>query len=159
MKNEITTDAAVCPTCGNGRKVFCECSDNFHFALPSPAEGVDEAAEKANGYSLYGKGGDKYNAFNEGFAAGALWQSRQKPIKNARLEERRKSISQEVKDRVDGQSRQGGGGKSLAECKDEVARDNGFKDWNHWLSIRDIPAQYKYMDEIAELYATQFKSK
>lgn len=47
------------------------------FEQPDIREDVEKAAESANGYSVFAKGGDKYNSFNEGFKCGAEWQSQQ----------------------------------------------------------------------------------
>jgi chromosome segregation ATPase len=43
--------------------------------------------------------------------------------------------------------------KTLQECKDEVAKRNGFESWDN------IRPNYegRYFDEVAELYAEQFK--
>ncbi len=40
-------------------------------------EEIDAAADKANGYGYYGKNGEKYNAFNEGWKEAIKWYREQ----------------------------------------------------------------------------------
>lgn len=48
--------------------------------------------------------------------------------------------------------------KTLKECKDEVARKNGFQKWTNDEMYNSLTGKY-LSDEAAELYAKQFKEE
>lgn len=53
--------------------------------------------------------------------------------------------------------------KTLQECKDEIAKNNGYVNWSEFITIRGdstlrIPELLNTLDSAAEIYASQYRS-